>query len=98
MTLIIELTPQEESRLARAAGLKGVAPRQFVKDLISEHLSPSEVSGNSAEDQTAKLFEIWDAEDSHLTPEQIAAAQSDWEQTQEAMNASRAAAGEEPVF
>ncbi len=38
MTLILELTPAEEKRLAAAARLNGTEPALLIKQLVAEHL------------------------------------------------------------
>ena len=41
MTLILELTPAEEARLAAAARLNGLEPAMLAKKLLTEHLPPA---------------------------------------------------------
>ena len=38
MTLLIELTPEQETRLAAVARQAGMAPAELVKKLVEEHL------------------------------------------------------------
>lgn len=40
--LTIDLTPTEEAQLAEAARQKGVAPAEFARQLLREHLPPSQ--------------------------------------------------------
>ena len=40
MTLTIELTPEQESRLTALARQEGVAPTEVIKKLVEEHLPP----------------------------------------------------------
>lgn len=40
MTLTIELTPEQENRLAAFARQAGLAPDEVVKKLVEEHLPP----------------------------------------------------------
>jgi hypothetical protein len=40
MTLTIELTPEQEARLAAAAERSKIAPAEFVQNIIAEHLPP----------------------------------------------------------
>ncbi len=41
MTITLDLTPTEAARLVAAARQEGVAPEQFVKKLVADHLPPN---------------------------------------------------------
>ena len=98
MTLTIELTPQEEARLARAARRKGVPPMQFVKELVIEHLPASSVLREPTGGHDCPVFAQWDAEDAELTDDEVIVAELDWNELKTRMNESRALTGEEPLF
>jgi hypothetical protein len=98
MTLSIELTDQEEARLAAAARMKGIPREQFVRELVIERLPSLPKLAEGEEDTTVQLFAQWDEEDASMTPEEIASAAAEWETLKANMNANRAATGEEPLF
>ena len=49
-----------------------------------------------ATDDLAALFATWEAEDAAMTPEEIAAAEAEWRDIQDALNRNRAP--EPPLF
>ena len=49
-----------------------------------------------ATDDLAALFAAWEAEDAAMTPEEIAAAEAEWRDIQDALNRNRAP--EPPLF
>ena len=98
MTLLIELTDQEEARIAAAARLKGIPREQFVRELVIERLPSLSNTAEGVEDTTAQLFKQWDDEDACMTSEEIVSAIAEWEELKANLNASRAVTGEEPLF
>jgi hypothetical protein len=93
MTLIIELTPEEERRL-QAARAKGIDVEALVKGLISSLPQATETQGNRDEE----LFAQWAAEDATDDPAEKEAAERELAQFKASMNANRALSGEEPVY
>ena len=93
MTLTLELTPQEERRL-EAARAKGIDVLTMLKGFIASLPDAPKIE----QDQTSELFAQWDREDAEMTPSEIAAAQAEWEETKDSLNAARALSGEEPLF
>jgi hypothetical protein len=89
MTLVIDLTPEEEARLQAAARSLGVDPVECARRVLAEHLPP--VQPGAA---TLALFAAWEAEDATDDPEELAARQREWDELKADMNASRAATGE----
>ena len=87
MILTIELTPTEESQLTAAAHHVGLAPAELARQLVTAHLPA--VPPSHPEDPTLALFAQWDADDAHMTPEEVAAAQ----EFTRRMNAERARTG-----
>jgi len=59
MTLIIELTPEQESRLVAVALREGLAPAEVVKKLVEEHL-PSLLPASSLlpEQEQARRMQV----------------------------------------
>jgi hypothetical protein len=93
MTLVIDLTPEEEARLHAAARSLGVDPVECARRVLSEHLPPAQPGV-----ATLALFATWEAEDATDDPEELAARQREWDELKASMNASRAATGEGPLF
>lgn len=98
MTLSIELTEQEEARIAAAARMRGVPREQFVRELVIEQIPRLSIPLVVGPDSTSQLFAKWDDEDADMSPEEIAAANAEWEALKANMNASRSVTGEEPLF
>lgn len=96
MPLVIDLTPEEESRLRTHARERGVEPADCVRQLLKEGLQRLE-AGRPGEG-TAALFARWEAEDAAEDPDEIAARIREWEELKSHLNANRAAAGEAPLF
>lgn len=61
MTLHIELNGDLEARVAAAAGARGVATEQYVKELIREAVSSSPISGPRAESSRLEFRSFLDA-------------------------------------
>ena len=93
MSLIIDLTPEEEARLRAAAANQGVEPAEVARRVLVEHL-PALSHGAS----TLELFAAWDAEDATDDPAELAARNREWEDLKSSLNANRAATGEGPLF
>src|SRR5262245_28375519 len=49
MTLTIELSSAEQARLTEAARLEGLAPPEFVRRVLSEHLPPTAERASAGE-------------------------------------------------
>ena len=75
MTLVIDLTPEEEARLQAIAKSQGLEPADCAKRLLTERLTPPKPGAG-----TLALFAQWDAEDGTADPEEIAARTRDWEE------------------
>lgn len=64
MSMTIDFNPQEEAMLAAAARQDGLAPSEFVKNLVKEHLPPVTPSIPDAENQELiNLLRSWREED-----------------------------------
>ena len=88
MTLQIELPADVQARLhARATDL-GVAPAEYVKQLIVSHLPPAPAPP-PANGSLAKLFAEWDAEDATDDPGEIERRNREFQELKEAMNRNR---------
>ena len=87
MTLQIDLPADVNARLeAKAEGL-GIAPAEYAKKLIIEHLPPAvPVPANGS---LAELFAKWDAEDATNDPAEIEKRNREFEELKQAMNRNR---------
>lgn len=92
MTLTIDLTPDEEARLAAVARQRGVVPRECARQLLAEHLPGPETKIEN-HDPTLALFDQWEREDAAKTPEEIAAEGRMWEEFEKGINQTRRALG-----
>src|SRR5215213_3676972 len=98
MSLVINLTPTEEARLAAAAQQRGLAPAELARQLVTEHLPGSDpleavrVKLREWQEQdgtpllpdtpTAELFAQWDEEDAQMTEEEREAEDRLWQDFQ----------------
>ena len=102
MTVTIELTPVEESRLAAAARQTGLAPAEAARKVLTEHLPPvtfAENGGIAPKNAAAiALLRGWRSEEATTDPETIRQAEAELEELKRGLNANRAATGERPVF
>jgi hypothetical protein len=72
MTLTIELTPEQESRLAAVARSRGLELAQLAQRLVTEHLpenrpDPSDRAGLSPPERVRALVAEWQAQDNTPT-------------------------------
>jgi hypothetical protein len=93
MTLIIELSSEEETRLQAVAREQGLDAATYARRVLTEHIPP--VLPGAA---TLALFAQWEAEDATDDPEEILARNREWEELKASLNENRAAGGEVPLF
>lgn len=89
MSLMIELSPSEQARLAAAARREGVAPAELARRLLADHMPPL-ADEPLVEDPTLTLFRQWEEEGVARTPEEAARENELWEQFQANVNETRA--------
>jgi hypothetical protein len=92
MSLMIELSPDEQARLAAAAKQEGMAPAELARKVLTDHLPPLPAEPHP-EDPTLALFRQWEAEGTARTPEEAARENELWEQFQTNVNETRATLG-----
>lgn len=101
MTLVIELTPEEEARLAAAAAQRGVEPAELARTIMAEHL-PSVDNETEAERRknaaSIALLQSWLDEDATDDPEEIAAAERELSEFKQAVDAERERAGARRIY
>jgi len=101
MSITLELTKQEEARLSAAARNKGVAPAEFARQIVTDHLPSLPVDEPVFDDQNAAaiaLLRSWIEEGATDDPEEIRKAEEELEELKRNLNANRAASGERLVF
>ncbi len=94
MTLTINLTPAEERQLRTAAQREGLAPAEFARKLVTEHLLP--VPDENA--ASIALLQSWLEEDATSDPDEIRQAEVELEAFKQAMNAERDRAGARRIY
>jgi len=92
MTLMIDLTPEEEARLRSAARRDGVDPVELARKLVTDNL-PAAPAGPRGEDPTLALFRQWEEEDANMTSEELEDAQRELDEFKEHLNEERRRAG-----
>jgi hypothetical protein len=85
MSLTIELSPDEQARLDAAAEQEGLAPAEFARKVLTDHLPPLAVA-LQPEDPRLALFHQWEQEGTTRTPEEAARENDLWEQFQANVN------------
>jgi plasmid stability protein len=93
MTLMIELSDDEQARLQAAAARDGVSAEECAREILVAHLPPERPG-----DRTLELFAQWEAEDATDDPEEIARRNGEWEEFKANINATRAEAGARILF
>jgi hypothetical protein len=91
MVLTLPFSPEEAARLRDAAKQEGVDLETYVRKIVNEHLPPRVPDEES--DPTLKLLAQWEVEDGRMTPEEVEAAQQDFEEFKRQLNAERTKAG-----
>ncbi len=92
MTLLIELTPEQEARVNAVAQHNGVAPDEVLKKLVDEHL-PAVTANNAEVDPTLALFAKWEEEDTLKSPQETAEENYLWETFEQGINDARRTQG-----
>jgi len=94
MTLTIDLTLEEESRLRAAAQKEGITPTELARKLVTEFLPPSD-NENAA---SITLLQAWLKEDTTDDPDEIQKAQLELDTFKQAINAERDRAGARRIY
>lgn len=93
MTLTIDLTPEEESRLQVEAAKQGLALQEVAKQLVLKGLPPPQKTPQEQAAQVRALFAQWAAEDearfAKMTPEEIAVEEASWDEIMENLQNNR---------
>jgi hypothetical protein len=93
MTLTLNLTPEEERRVRKAAA-RGFNVEAMLHALIAGLPDAPETQ----EDRTLALIQQWREEDATDDPEELARRDSELAEFKANMNANRTLSGEEPIY
>ena len=98
--ITLDLTPTEEARISTVARQIGLAPSEYVKTLVREHLPPVEPTTPVIDEKRAAaiaLLESWLA-DAPTDPEEIRQADAERNEFLQNLNKNRVESGESPLF
>ena len=99
--ITLDLTPAEETQIETIARQIGLAPDEYVKQLVKEHL-PSAVPDTRPviDDENAAAIALLDSWIAKLPtdPEEIRKAEADRNEFYESLNRNRIESGERPLF
>jgi len=100
--ITLDLTPTEEAQISTVARQTGLAPADYVKKLVQEHLPPVQSITPPAVDaeNAAAIAQIqaWKEEDATDDPEEIRKADDDLRELMYNLNKNRVESGERPLF
>lgn len=86
MTLTIQLSAEEETRLRAVALRQGIDPAECARRLLTEHLPSGEI-----DTAPAGLFARWEAEDGTDDPGEIDRRNQEWAELRTQLEANRLA-------
>ena len=71
--ITLDLTPTEEARISTVARQIGLAPAEYVKKLVTEHLPPAAAAPTVDEENQAliALLQSWREEDATDDPQEL---------------------------
>ncbi|MDQ2732760.1 MAG: hypothetical protein M3Y56_13965 [Armatimonadota bacterium] len=98
--ITLDLTPTEEAHLSTVAWQNGLAPAEYIKKLVQEHLPPVEVTAQQEEERKAAaiaLLQSW-IEAAPTDPEEIRQAEVDVKELMDNLNRNRVESGERPLY
>ncbi len=99
--IALDLTPTEEAQIYTVARQTGLAPAEYVKKLVQEHLPPVPTDAAPVIDEkkaaAIALLESWLAE-APTDPEEIRQAEADRNEFLQNLNRNRVESGERPLF
>jgi hypothetical protein len=98
MTIILELTPEEQARLRDKAARLGLDESAYLRRLVDADTAPARPTGPPPGDNTLALLQEWREESARMTPEEAEQARAEWEELKAGLNAERAATGERLIF
>jgi hypothetical protein len=97
MSMIIELSPEQQARVQEAAAKEGLRPDQWaIRKMLSDLPEAPKLSTNG--DPTLELFARWAAEDATDDPAEIRKAEAELQELKDALNESRRLVGARLLF
>ena len=95
-------SPTEEARISTVARQIGLAPADYIKKLVAEHLPPLPTASAPAIDEenaaAIALLQSWMKEEATDDPEEIRQAEEDLNEFLQNLNKNRIESGERPLF
>lgn len=98
--IALDLTPTEEAHILTVAGQSGLAPAEYVKKLVKEHLPPIPAAAPRADEENAAaiaLLQSWIAA-APTDPDEIREAEAERNEFLQNLNRNRLESGERPLF
>ena len=100
--ITLDLTPTEEAEITTVAWQTGLAPADYLKKLVKEHLPPLPAMLAPAidEENAAAIAQIqaWGREEATDAPEEIRRSEADLSELILNLNRNRIESGERPLF
>jgi len=100
--IALDLTPTEEARISTIARQIGLAPSEYVKKLVTEHLPPilTDAIPVIDEENAAAIAQIqaWMQEEYTDDPEEIHKAEAEVKELMHNLSRNRIESGERPLF
>jgi predicted DNA-binding protein len=92
MGLMIDLSPEVQTRLQQEATRRGINKEEYARQLIETHLPDAEGTALS------NLMQSWIEEDATDDPEELERREAEWQELKDNLNAHRAATGQRLLF
>ena len=100
--IALDLTPTEEARIFTIARQIGLAPAEYIKKLVQEHLPPIPiVTAPTIDAENAAAIaqlQAWLKEEATDDPEEIRKADAEVAELMDNLNRNRIESGERPLF
>jgi hypothetical protein len=82
MTLLLSLPPDLEQKLKDEANRQGVAPDEYARRVVQQHLEARRAPAQSMQE----LFAQWEAEDATDDPTELARREQEWVELKKSFN------------
>lgn len=100
--ITLDLTPTEEAEITTIARQTGLAPADYLKRLVKEHLpSPSAAPAPAIDEENAAAIaqlQAWKKEEASNNPDEIRQAEADLNELILNLNRNRIESGERPLL
>lgn len=99
--IALDFTPTEEARISTVARQIGLAPAEYVKKLVKEHLPPIATAVPAVDEENAAAIaqiQVWMKEEATDNAEEIHEAATDLNELMRSLDRNRVESGERPLF